>query len=81
MDPVHAMTVTKDVAVFCNLQQERSSTLALFPFYVLDEEYAPFVIELDFSIDKIRSCYLNRLATGFLCNHVDGFLWKGVPQK
>ena len=34
MNAVHAMTVTKDVAVFCNLQQERSSYVGLSVFCV-----------------------------------------------
>ena len=83
VDPAHVAAVTKDIAVFGDLQQERSSYFALtvFPVCVLNEEDAPFVIELNFAIDKIRSYHLNRLAACFLRNHVDCFLRKRVPQQ
>src|SRR6266571_2308222 len=83
MDPAHAAAVAKDVAVFGDLEQERLSYFALtvFPVCVLNEEDAPFVIELNFAIDKIRSYHLNRLAAGFLGNHVDRLLRKRIPQQ
>ena len=83
VDPAHAAAVTKDIAVFINLQQERPSYLVLtvFSLYVLNEEDASFVIELDFAIDKIGSRHLNGLASGFLPNHIDGLLRKRVPQQ
>ena len=83
VDSAHAATVTKDIAVFGDLHQERPSDFALTvsPVRVLNEEDTSFVIELDFAIDKIRSCHLNRLAAGFLRDHVDRLLWKRVPQQ
>ena len=81
MDTAHAAAFTKDIAVLFDLQQERPPNLVftVFSFQVLDEENASFVIELDFAIDKIGSHHLNRLAAGFLRNHVDRFLRKRVP--
>ena len=81
VDPAHAAAVTKDVAVFGDLQQERPPDFALtvFTVGVLHQKDASFVIELDFAIDKIGSHHLNRLAAGFLRNHVDRFLRKRVP--
>src|SRR5436190_5542153 len=83
VDSAHAAAVTKDITVFSDLQKQRASYFALsvLPVRALDEKDAPFVIELDFSIDKIRSCHLNGLASGFLRNHVDRLLWKSVPQQ
>ena len=80
VDTVHAAAATKDIAVFRDLQQERPSYFVLAVFLqVLDDEDASFVIELDFTVDKIRSHHLNRLASGFLGNHVDRFLRECVP--
>src|SRR5439155_26303855 len=81
MDPAHAAAVTKDVAVFGDLQQERPSDFALTvcTVGVLHQKDASFVIELDFAIDKIGRHHLNRLAACFLRNHVDRFLRKRVP--
>src|SRR5947208_616060 len=83
VDSAHAAAVTKDIAVFRDLQQERPSYFALtvFSVRVLNEEDASFVIELDFAINKIRSGHLNRLTAGFLRNHVDRLLRKRVPQQ
>ena len=81
VDSAHASAVTNDIAVAFDLQQERSSyfALSMFRARMLHEEDAPFVIELDFSIDEIRSCDPNRLAAGFLRYHVDRLLRKRVP--
>ena len=48
---------------------------------VFDEKYAAILIELDFAIDKIRSCDLHRMTAGFLRYHVDHLLRKRVPQE
>ena len=82
VDTVHAAAVTKDIAVFRDLQQERPSYFVLAVFLqVLDDEDASFVIELDFTVDKIRSRHLNGLTAGFLRDHIDCFLWKRIPQQ
>src|SRR5262245_29222489 len=83
VDTAHAAPVTKDIAVFIDLQQERPSyfILTVFLLQVFYKEDASFVIELDFAIDKIWSCNLNGLTSGFLRNHIDGFLWKCVPEQ
>ena len=83
VNTAHAAPVTKDVAVFFDLQQERPSYFVLAVFFpqVFYKEDASFVIELNFAIDKIRSCHLNGLASGFLRNHIDGLLRKRVPQQ
>ena len=81
MDSVNAVAITNDIAIAFDLQEERSSyfALAMFRVRMFNEEDASFVIELDFSIDKIRSGDLNRLTASFLRYHVDRFLRKRVP--
>src|SRR5207237_4951900 len=83
MDTAHAAAFTKDIAVFFDLQQERPAYLvfSVFSFQVFHEEDASFMIELNFAIDKIGSGHLNRLASGFLRDHVDGLLRKRVPEQ
>jgi hypothetical protein len=81
VNAAHRSAITKDLAVRLDLHEERPSPLigTVFVLLVLDEENPSFVIELDFAINKIGSCHLNRLASGFLRNHVDCLLRKGVP--
>src|SRR5262245_15915216 len=81
MDTAHAAAVTNDVAVFRNLEKERPALfrLSVFPVHVLNEKNAPFLVELNFAIDKIRCDNLNGLTSHFLCDHVDRFLRERVP--
>src|SRR5881394_1552404 len=81
VDTTHAASFAQNISVFLYLEQERSSRFCrtVFAAHMFDEEHATMLVELDLAIDKIRSRNLNRLASGFLRNHVDCFLWKRVP--
>src|SRR5262249_15035895 len=78
-----ATAFANHISIFRNLQQESLSHfhLTVFAFDMFDQENAALLIELDIPIDEIRSCDANGLASGFLCDHVDGFLRERVPEQ
>ncbi len=83
MDAAHAAAFAQDISVLRDLKKKCPSrfALAVFAGDVLDEKHTAFLVELDFAIEKIRRCDLNRTAPGLFRNHVDGFLRERVPEQ